>query len=222
MKKIILLGSLIVLLASMVWAQEKVEAPVWNIGDKWDFGQEGFLEVVGIDKNGYISKFSAGIFFKSAQGTVIFDKSTFNVLYVLEGDKVKKYRRGHRRILNFPLVIGEKWKDGFSKVLNGWYTADCYESFLVLGWEDLQVRAGKFRTLKLEYKLRECTKDHFVPHSPGIEYKAWYWYSPEVKYLVKGKYDKGYRERSEGSKTWDRSSERGREGWELMSLKGKK
>jgi hypothetical protein len=98
MKRIIFLGCLVLFLPAMVFAQEKVEAPVWNVGDKWDFGKDGFLEVLGIDKNGYIAKFSAGVFFKSAQGTVIFDKSTFKVLYVLEGDKVKKYRRGHRRI----------------------------------------------------------------------------------------------------------------------------
>jgi hypothetical protein len=223
MKRIIFLGWLVLFLPAMVFAQEKIEAPVWNVGDKWDFGQEGFLEVVGIDKNGYISKFSAGIFFRSAQGTVIFDKSTFNVLYVLEGGKVKKYKGGHRKILNFPLVIGEKWKDGFSKVFkDGWYTADCFESFLVLGWEDLQVRAGNFRTLKLEYKVRESTKDSFIPHSPGVEFKAWYWYSPEVKYLVKGKYEKEYRESSEDTNSWNRASKGGREGWELMSFKVKK
>ncbi|MDI6755559.1 MAG: hypothetical protein QME78_14325 [Thermodesulfobacteriota bacterium] len=77
MRKIIFLAWVILSFPVIAWAQEKIEAPVWNIGDKWDFGQEGFLEVVGVDKNGFVAKFSAGIFLKSAQGTVIFDKSTF-------------------------------------------------------------------------------------------------------------------------------------------------
>jgi len=220
MKKIIILGGIILLFPAILFAQAKIEGPIWNVGDRWDFGQEGFLEVVGVEKKGYIAKFSAGIFFKSAQGTAIFHKSTFNVLYVLEGDKVKKYRGGHRKILNFPLVIGEKWKGGYDKVYKGgWYTADCFESFIVLGWEDLQVRAGKFRTLKLEYTVREARKDSFIPNAPGWEYNAWYWYSPEVKYLVKGKYEKEYHE---DSVPVGATFKGGRESWELISFKVKK
>jgi len=82
MKRMILGGFLLLLFSTMVCGQEKIEAPAWNAGDKWDFGQEGFLEVVGIEKNGLVAKFSAGIFPKTTRGTVIFDKSTFNVLYL--------------------------------------------------------------------------------------------------------------------------------------------
>ncbi|MFH1756680.1 MAG: hypothetical protein ABH969_01405 [Pseudomonadota bacterium] len=220
MKKMIFLGCLILFLAPIVWAQEKVEAPVWNVGDKWEFGREGFLEGVRVDAKGYVANFSAGIFYKSAQGTAIFDKSTLNILYVLEGDKAKKYRGSHRRILNFPLVIGKKWKDSFFRVYKGgWYNADCLESFIVLGWEDVQVRAGKFKTLKFEYTVQESRKDSFIAHSPPRESKAWYWYSPEVKYLVKGKYEKEY---SEDFAPWDPAFKGGREGWELTSFQLKK
>ena len=106
MKKMFFLGWLILFLPALLFAQDKVEAPVWNVGDKWDFGKDGFLEVVGIEKNGYSAKFSAGIFVKSAQGVVIFDKKTFNILYGRKGDKVNKYSGGHRKILNFPFMIG--------------------------------------------------------------------------------------------------------------------
>lgn len=37
MKKIVILSLSILFLASLVWAQEKVEAPVWNVGDKWTY-----------------------------------------------------------------------------------------------------------------------------------------------------------------------------------------
>jgi len=47
----IFLGWLIVFIPAMLFAQEKVEASVWNVGDKWVFTQ-GNIEVVGADKNG--------------------------------------------------------------------------------------------------------------------------------------------------------------------------
>ena len=44
----------------MVFAQEKIEAPVWNVGDKWVF-THGNIEVVGADQNSYTLKFSDDI-----------------------------------------------------------------------------------------------------------------------------------------------------------------
>jgi len=216
MKRMILGGCLLLFFSTMVCGQEKIEAPAWNVGDKWDFGQEGFLEVVGVDKNGYVAKFSAGIFFKSTQGTVIFDKSTLSVLYVLEGDKRKKYGGAHRRILNFPLVIGKKWSDEV-RILSpdGFHFREGVENYKVLGWEEIMIAAGKFRANKLEYTF------NYGPAALGpiYESKAWYWYSPEVKYFVKGQYGKGY---EETSKPMDPSYKGGREDWKLISYKLKK
>jgi hypothetical protein len=216
MKKIVFLGCLILFLAPMVFAQEKVEAPVWNVGDKWDFGKDGMLEVVGIDKNGYVAKFSAGIFLKSAQGGVIFDKKTFNVVYFLQGDKAKKYSGGHRRILNFPFMIGNKWKDEYRRIQpDGFHGGPVMETIKVLGWEEIVAPAGKFKAIKLEYQT------NYGP--PGLgpisEDLAWYWYSPEVKYFVKGQYGKGY---IEASVPMDPSFKGGRDDWKLISLKLKK
>ncbi len=53
-------------------AQEKIEKPIWNVGDKWVLHREGPMEVIGIDKNGYVVNFSGGIFQQSQTGTAIF------------------------------------------------------------------------------------------------------------------------------------------------------
>jgi hypothetical protein len=216
MKKMILGGCLLLFFSTMVCAQEKAEAPIWNVGDKWDFGQEGFLEVVGVDKNGYVAKFSAGIFPKSSRGTVIFDKSTFNVLYFLEGDKAKKYRGAHRRILNFPLAVGKKWNDEFSRISpDGFHGAYVGETIKVLGWEEVVLPSGKFKAVKLEYLASGAPTG-----LPSVgESTAWYWYSPEVKYFVKGQYGKGY---VEAVVPLDPSFKGGREDWKLISFKLKK
>ena len=78
MKKMMLLGWLVAFLPAMVVAQEKIEAPVWNVGDKWTFDREGPMEVTGRDAQCYAAKFSGGIFRKDASGIALFERSNFN------------------------------------------------------------------------------------------------------------------------------------------------
>jgi hypothetical protein len=196
MKKIIFLGWLIVLLPMMVFAQEKVEAPIWNVGDKWVFTGNGSIEVVKADPSGYILNFSEGECIFESQGcnTILFEKSTLNRINAVEGDKRKKYTMGLKKILNFPFSPGKQWKDAYSaKAFFGpWRGQIIYEvseNFTVLGWEDVEVPAGKFRTLRLEYK-GVTTGGSGGLVNIGQENKHQYWYSPDVKYFVRCQYDK--------------------------------
>jgi len=87
------------------------------------------------------------------------------------------------------------------------------ETFRILGWEEVEVRAGKFKAIKVEYKIETSTR-RGTGWTPRGESKAWYWYSPEVKNFVKCQYEKGYIEGID---------ERGaRENWELVSYELKK
>ncbi len=202
MKKIILLAWLVVLFPTMVSAQEKIEAPVWNVRDKWVFDREGPMEVIGSDAQWYSVKFSEVIFPKDASGVAIFEKSTLNVKYLLEKDKRKDYSGFRKKILNFPLTTGKQWKDLFEQnelgPIGGVGRAEYQETFRVLGWEEVQVPAGKFKAIKLEYKFVR----NFGIGNPS-ENKAWYWYSPEVKNLVKCHYEKGYSEYPAERKDWE-------------------
>lgn len=212
MKKIIFLGWLVVFLPAMVFAQEKIEAPVWNVGDKWVFDREGPIEVIGCDAQWYSIKFSGGIFPKDASGIAIFERSSLNVKYMLERDRRKEYRGFRKKILNFPLTLGKQWKDLFTRNemgSMGMGSAEYQETFRVLGWEEVEVRAGKFKAIKLEYKIVRS-----FGYSPPNEYKAWYWYSPEVKNFVKCQYEKGYIEGLDKKEA--------RQNWELVSYELKK
>ena len=205
MKKIFLLTWPILFLAQMVCAQEKIEAPTWNVGDKWILTQGAVIEVTDADNNGYKVRFP--------NETVFFDKSTLNRAFVLQGKKREAYKEGQRKLLNFPLTIGKSWKDNYSAQLQ-WgetYTsrvntssfgdeASIFESYKVLGWEDVDVQAGSFKAIKVEYK-----KEWSSPATGIREGKSWYWYSPEVKYMVKCQYDK--------SQMWAKYSD-----WELVSF----
>jgi hypothetical protein len=218
MKRIILLGLLIVVLPALVSAQEKVEAPVWNPGDKWVFDRGGPMEVVGCDAQCFSVKFSGGMFARDASGIAVFDRSTLNVKYMLEKDRRKAYMGFRKMILNFPLTSGKQWKDLYQvdeqAGFGGKFAVEYHETFRVLGGEEIEVRAGKFKAIKLEYNLLPKWREG-IGWLTGSESKALYWYSPEVKNFVKCQYEKGYYEAL--------GQEKGaRENWELISYELKK
>jgi len=220
MKKIIFLGWLVVFLPAMLFAQEKIEAPVWNVGDKWVFDREGPIEVIGCDAQWYSVRFSGGIFPKDASGIAVFERSTLNVKYMLEKDQRKEYRGFRKKILNFPLTLGKQWKDLYQRDelaasgMVAMISVEYRETFRVLGWAEVEVRAGKFKAIKLEYKIEPSVRGT-LGWMPRDESKAWYWYSPEVKNFVKCQYEKGYSEAV-------REEKGARGNWELVSYELKK
>ncbi len=183
MKKMICLVWMILFLPTQTFAEEKIETPVWTVGDKWLFTPRGTMEVVAADEASYTVKFSA------SNTLTIFDKSTLNRKYVLEEDKRREYKGSLRRILNFPLVMGKTWED----ISPGKATRDriggqenlYFETFKVLGWEDVKVKYGAFRAVKIEYR-----QEGQSPAGGRWVGKAWFWYAPEAKYFVKCKYEK--------------------------------
>lgn len=197
MKKMILLSFLVLFIPAIVCGQDKVEAPVWNMGDKWKLTEDVTIMVVKADESSYAVKYlTAG-----GESILIFEKSSVNRLYIMDKDKRIPYEGRNKRLFNFPLDIGKSWKDKFiSKGALKEYTY--LETFTVLGWEDIVVQAGKFKTVKIEYKQANADE-------PAKEGKLWYWYSPDVKYMVKCQYGKG--------DYWDAIYD-----WELTSFELKK
>ena len=189
--KILFSGLLVLFCVQIVLAQEKIEAPNLNIGDKWVFTDGITIQVIGKDENSYKVKFQ--------KETFLFEKSTLNRIYPVEGKKRQTNRVALRRFLDFPLVVGKKWKDNYSAQVKweeehnnarnvGSSIGDetqIFESYRVLGWEDVEVLAGKFKAIKIEYKREGNSQNGGMR-----EGKAWYWYSPEVKNVVKLQYDK--------------------------------
>ena len=213
MKRIRLLGMLILFIPAIIFAQDKIEAPVWNVGDKWNFTGDGSIEVVKADPNGFILKFSDRICMVETQGCseILFEKFSRNRINAVEGDKRKKYVKGSSKVLDFPLSIGKEWKTGYSSLVGTYHQTylDYSEFFKVLGWEEVKIRAGIFKALKIEYK-RVLSGSSSVSVGAGQEFINQYWYSPDVKYFVKCQYDKGWMK--EGKEIFD---------WELTAFQFK-
>jgi hypothetical protein len=218
MKKIIFAGWLFLFLPALVFAQEKVEAPIWNPGDRWVYDRGGPMEVVGCDDKCFSVKFSGGMFASDASGIAVFDRSTLNVKYMMEKDRRKTYWGLRKTILNFPLTPGKQWKDLYQVDEQGSWggrvAVEYHETFRVLGAEEVEVRAGKFKAVKLEHKIIPSYREG-IGWITGTESKASYWYSPEVRNLVKCQYEKGYKEAIIQAKG-------AREDWELVSYELKK
>ncbi len=207
MKRI--LGLLFVLLPVMVFAQEKVEAPIWNVGDKWTFTGDGSIEVMKVDQSGYILKFSEGKCIFESQGcsTILFGKVNLNRINAVQGDKRKKYVMGLSKLLDFPLGTGKEWKTAYSSTgpgAMGPISYDFSEIYKVSGWENIEVQGGKFKALRLEYK--RVTTGSSGWGAIGREMKNQYWYSPEVKYFVKCQYDKDWMKEKKEFFNWELTS----------------
>jgi hypothetical protein len=207
MKKILFLMLLIVILPAIGFAQEKVEAPVWNVADKWTFTGDGSIEVIKADQSGYILKFSERNCSFESQGCniILFENFTRNRIHVVEGDKRKKYTMGLKKILDFPLGGGKQWKWAYSAYVRGamqFTNFEYSENYRVLGWEDTEVRAGRFKALRLEY-TRGGTGAMNIPIE---DIKHLYWYAPDVKYFVKCQYDKDWMKDKKEIFNWELTS----------------
>ena len=213
MKKMAFLALSIVFLPTTLFAQDKVEAPVWNVGDKWAFTGNGIIEVIQADPNGYILKFSEEKCIFESQGcsTILFEKSTLNRISVVKGDKRKKYTMGLRKIFDFPFSTGRDWKYAYSAMplfgfRKGKFSFDYSEHYRVAGLEEVEVQAGKFKALKLEYKRVVTGSSSQWSGGIGEEIKNQYWYSPEVKYFVKCQYDKVWMKGNKEIFNWELTS----------------
>jgi hypothetical protein len=200
MKRMILLSFLVLSFPFIVYGQDKVEAPVWNVGDKWILSEDVIITVVNADQDGYTVKYTTPRWEASA----ICEKGSLNRLYYMDRDKRIKYEGRNKRLFNFPLDIGKTWKDQYITKSAALASQEItyLETFTVLGWEEVATQAGKFKALKLEYKQETVGQSGGRPK----EGKAWYWYSPEVKYMVKCQYEK--------TNYWDAIND-----WELISFK---
>ena len=200
MKRMILLSFLVLSFPFIVYGQDRVEAPVWNVGDKWTLSDDVIITVVNVDQDGYTVKYTTPRWEASA----ICEKGSLNRIYYMDKDQRIKYEGRNKRLFNFPLDTGKTWKDQYmvKPIGLGSQEMTYLETFTVLGWEDVAVEAGKFKALKIEYKLETAGQGAGRPK----EGKAWYWYSPEVKYMVKYQCDK--------SDYWETKSD-----WEVTSFK---
>ena len=203
MKKVVILGCLILFSVPAIWAQEKAEPPVWKVGDKWtyktDTGIEVTNETVGDEKDLFIIA-------RSDKVTLYYDKKDMScVKAIRDGKEDKEERDRVRKNYNFPLVSGKKWTSRYS-FYNPAYRMDndILAEYSVVGVEDVEVPAGKFKAFKVMVKLNIT---ELRPPQRQLFGAFYYWWAPDVRGLIKYETDK--------SDIWERAKFRK---YELVSF----
>lgn len=189
MKTPLLLLSLIIggFAAFIVSAQERAEAPSYNDGDLWHF------RVARKDWQTRRSSDLAGDY------EVIFSEGKFRVFSLSGTDKTEVdqgaptllrmtgLQRDQLRFLQFPLVVGNRWRFDYHQRLPGERNASWTPETRVIGIEEVTTLAGVFRAFRIE-------RDFDVLRRACWTYT--YFYSPNSRSIVKYHYDgtcgKGY------------------------------
>ena len=173
---------ILVLWVGAAWTQEKVEAPVWNIGDQWTFkrvdGQTFFQEVVDVKEDLFIVKVGG------ERDLSAYDKKTLNIKYIIEeSGRQLKSTSNRRRLFDFPISVGKKWVDTTTAVPVGGRTEVTYvNEFKIEGVEEVTTPAGTFKAYKIYYNQKNMASGN----------TGWvlYWYASDAKMWVKREAEK--------------------------------
>jgi len=188
MKRTIFICLVILFLSQTAWTQEKCQAPVLNVGDKWTYksatGKTWTNEVVEIKEDVFILKLGA------SRNLNAYDRKTMNHKYVLEeGGKQVESEDARRKLWDFPLQVGKKWTDityhyPLTDTRRTGGKALFNEDFKIEGIEEVVTAAGTFKAYKIyfEHTNRKNNQGGWIR----------YWYSPEAKAWVKSKVGKSY------------------------------
>ncbi len=188
MKKVAILGCLIPFLVSMAWAQEKAESPIWKVGDKWviksDSGIETTMECVGDEKDLFVVNRNVSQGQRKGKWTLYYDKKDLTCVKVTRDGKENKEERDRmKKGFNFPLFSGKKWSDR-SSFYNPAYNMDhdVLTEYSVIGVEDVEVPAGKFKAFKVMVQITMTELSGPRRQFGGAFY---YWWAPEAKAIIK-------------------------------------
>ncbi len=182
MKKMILISILVLFIPVILYGEDKVEVPVWTVGDKWTWkradGATLNSQVADVKEDLYLLKMGRD---PDLYG---YDKKTMNVKFLIkEGVGQVKFESAWGNVLNFPMFVGKKWKNNtYDKPARDRVEVTYINEFNVEGVEDIITPAGTFKCYKI--RLKQTNMRSFK--------NGWvhYWYSPEVKIWIKREAEK--------------------------------
>ena len=175
-------------LASAAQSEETVPRPDVRVGDRWTYRATGF-QIQGFER------FEVAVTFV--------DQTTIHTVYTGKGDKeadttwTREWNlvadpdgivfRPSSLTFRFPMKVGDRREYEFETLVSRGAArrAVNWRSNRIVGWEDVEVPAGKFRALKIEIEGYTQRMDVVgVRATSGAEF----WYVPRVERWVKAIY----------------------------------
>jgi len=159
------------------WAKRPCNAPVWKVGDQWTYrsarGGHGIRQIVDVKEDSFIMKTS------ESENLRAYDRTTMNLKFLVEkSGKQVLVSHPFRKVLDFPIFVGKKWKDTVRGRTATKREVTFENEFQIEGVEEVTTPAGIFKAFKI-YQKQTVT----IP--PGSNGWACYWYSPIAKNTVK-------------------------------------
>ncbi len=107
---------------------------------------------------------------------------------IRDGKENKEERARLKNVYNFPLFSGKKWTSRYS-FYNPAYRMDndISAEYSVIGVEDVEVPAGKFKAFKVMIKLGITELN---PPQRQLSGAYYYWWAPDARGLIKYETDK--------------------------------
>ena len=161
-------------------SEQTAERPNYSSGDHWIF----------INHKGKLKKID---FLREEDNTYIFSK--MKNIYSQEGTDIirdfeltkvgNKHHKGYPGpIIKFPLKIGNMWDYKYEKTEGKIYNR--LAEYTVESYEQLTVTAGKFWAFKIKsYDKPMGAPLLYVRAKPAKTKTRYYWYSPDVKQIIK-------------------------------------
>lgn len=166
------------------WQAGRVPAPKWSVGDRWEY-----MSGIGSARQNARPVAEEVIVAERGQYQIRSTAPTY-LVHLDEKRQVVRYQTnglGERRhtfdqpmpFMPFPLPEEEAWSAQRTEHMDAGASQSSHAVSLTAqskGWEQIEVAAGEFRALRVEYTLR----------TPGEQpIRVAYWYAPEVRNVVK-------------------------------------
>ena len=165
---------------------EIVQAPHWQIGDKWTFrlrrpGLNSLVERVLIRTDTFIGIPSYVV--KSEAGEAFYAMDSLALLAQMKNGEYEYRVSNVDQALSWPLRTGKEWRNNFTREIAGIKgTRTAQLTMTVSDFESVDVQAGRLKAVKIE---------GFGNQSGRLNVE--YWYSPKAKWFAKlRKYDRDF------------------------------
>jgi hypothetical protein len=168
---------------------DRIESPVLNVGDSWKFRNEYDKEweykVAKVEGDLYIIE-------GPDEGELFaYDKSTMDIKFQIDKEgKAIQIIHPTDLYFDYPLYVGKKWEQMYTllpihiKKPGVFPYSTILREYKCVSIEDVKVKAGTFKALKIKYKSTNITR--------GASGDGWIWYSPEMKRHIKAVFEGSY------------------------------
>lgn len=159
----------------------QAQAPVFAVGERWEFAYENFLEP-------RLNEHYSQTVETAAQGSAIFVNDRGGRFH-LDADSnlvqtpATRYEPSDGR-LKFPMAVGVRWSTTYV-VRSGAWTAKCDRTSSVVAAERVKVPAGEFDAFRIEQRVAWSGMGASQGSGLTIEHD---WYAPAVGRIVKIEY----------------------------------